>query len=310
MKGFSKILLVVLFAFLAAGCSKNSSGGAKKSLKIAYLPITHAIPLFAAAELASEDSGVKIELIKYSSWAELTDALNSGRVDGASVLIQLASKSKEQGVGLKAVALGHRDGNAVIVKPNINSAQELKGKTFAIPHRLSSHNILLRQMLSNAQIGTGDLNVIEMAPPEMPAALAQGQIDGYCVAEPFGARAVTLGVGKALHESGELWRNSICCAMVLTDNFIKNHPDAAKQFVAQYHEAGARIASDKDFANAVAKKYLIVDEATLKLSLEWISFDSLEITPAAYSDLSGKMVTFGLSSNPPQYEEFVASLRR
>jgi len=51
---------------------------------------------------------------------ELVDALNSGKVDGASMLIELAMKAKEQGIDLKAVALGHRDGNVVVVSKDIN----------------------------------------------------------------------------------------------------------------------------------------------------------------------------------------------
>jgi len=311
MTTFSKtLLLATLLAFSAAGCSKKNADNQKKVVKIAYLPITHAIPLLATAERASENSEFKIELVKYSSWPELTDALNTGRVDGASVLVQLAAKSKEQGVGLKAVALGHRDGNAIVVKQEINSSAELKGKTFAIPHRQSSHNILLRQMLSDAELSAEEVNVIEMAPPEMPAALAQGQIDGYCVAEPFGAKAVTLGAGKALYNSKQLWPNSICCSLVLTDDFINNHSETAKKFHTLYHEASDYLSQNKDFAATVAKKYLSVDDATLKLSLEWISFDSLNFTNEAYSDLREKMIKFGISANPPQYEEFVTNLGR
>jgi NitT/TauT family transport system substrate-binding protein len=308
---FSKALLLATLLVFLAGCSKkDAENKQKKVVKIAYLPITHAIPLFATAERNSENSELKIELVKYSSWPELTDALNTGRVDGASVLVQLAAKSKEQGVGLKAVALGHKDGNVVVVKQEINSAAELKGRTFAIPHRQSSHNILLRQMLSNAELGSEDVNVIEMAPPEMPAALAQGQIDGYCVAEPFGAKAVSLGAGKALYNSKQLWPNSICCSLVLTDDFINNYSETAKKFHTLYHEASDYISKNKEFATTVAKKYLTVDDATLKLSLEWISFDSLNFTREAYSDLSEKMVKFGISANPPKYEEFVTNLGR
>jgi len=308
---FSKALLLTsLLAFSVVGCKKEAETKQKKVVKIAYLPITHAISLFATAERASENSEFKIELVKYSSWPELTDALNTGRVDGASVLVQLATKSKEQGVGLKAVALGHRDGNVVVVKPEINNAAELKGKTFAIPHRQSSHNILLRQMLLNSDLNVEDLNVIEMAPPEMPAALAQGQIAGYCVAEPFGAKSVTLGAGKALFNSKQLWPNSICCSLVLTDDFINNYPETAKKFHALYHEASDYLSKNKDFAEAVAKKYLTVDDSTLKLSLQWISFDSLTFTREVYSDLSDKMVKFGISTNPPKYEDFVTNFEK
>jgi len=63
-------------------------------------------------------------------------------VDGASMLIELAMKAKEQGIDLKAVALGHRDGNVVVVSKDINKVEDLKGKSFAIPSKLSTHNSL------------------------------------------------------------------------------------------------------------------------------------------------------------------------
>jgi NitT/TauT family transport system substrate-binding protein len=315
MKKLKRVIAAVTalsLLFTLPGCDKNQSAKAAgpETIKIAYLPLTHALAVFAAKELAEEGkvgANVKIELVKFSSWPELMDALNTGRVDGASVLIELAAKSKEQGIDLKAVALGHHDGNAVIVKPGINSVAELKGATFAIPHRQSSHNILFRQMLADAGIGLVDVNLVELPPPEMPSALASGKIGAYCVAEPFGAKAVTMGAGKLLLESGELWEDSVCCALVLNNAFIKAHADAAKKFTKQYVQAGNYLAANADEGFRIAKKYLTVDEDTLKLSLKWISYKDLLITKKSYDHLTEKMVKFGLTEKPPKYEDFVAS---
>ena len=76
------------------GCARDAAATTgKRTIKIAYLPITHALPVFAAKEaLAASDDDLQIELVKYGSWPELLDALNTGRVDGASVLIELAMK--------------------------------------------------------------------------------------------------------------------------------------------------------------------------------------------------------------------------
>lgn len=52
--------------------------------------------------------------------------------------------AKEKGVDLKAAALGHRDGNVIVVNSEIQDPSEMKGKTFAIPSTQSSHYILLR----------------------------------------------------------------------------------------------------------------------------------------------------------------------
>ena len=180
------------------------------TLKIAYLPITHALPLFEAKKLLEEEnSNVQVELVKYGGWSELMDALNTSRVDGASVLIEMAMKSREQGIPLKLAMLGHRDGNVVITSKNISKPAQLKGKTFAIPNTQSSHNILrLQTLLEKNGMSADDVKILEMAPTEMPAALQSGQIDGYCVAEPFGAKAVDAGIGQVFATSEELWGDS------------------------------------------------------------------------------------------------------
>ena len=291
--------------FLAAltSCGNTQGKDSGNTVKIAYLPITHSLAALEEAEQLKNNDGVQVELVKYGSWPELLDALNSGRVDGASVLIELAMKSRQEGIGIKAVALGHRDGNVVVVNNDIGSAADLKGKTFAIPHRQSSHNILLNDALATAGLTIDDVNVTELAPTEMPSALASGQIDGYCVAEPFGAMGVSLGVGKVLFTSEELWEDSICCGLVLTDSFIENRPDDAKAFVEGYKAAGNSL--DKESAKEVAKKYLSQSDDVLETSLQWISYNDLDITEDIYNTLVEKVKAYGLSDNPPSYTDFV-----
>ncbi len=296
----SLIFTGILSAGLLCSCGDKSS---ENTVKIAYLPITHSLAVLQEAEELEKENGIKIELVKFGSWTELLDALNSGRVDGASVLIELAMKSKQEGIGIKAAALGHHDGNVVIVSNNVNSAADLKGRTFAIPHRQSSHNILLNETLAKGGLTIDDINVTELAPTEMPSALASGQIDGYCVAEPFGALGVSTGAGKVLYSSEELWEDSICCGLVLTDSFINNRPDDAKSFVESYKKAGNNL--DKETAKATAKKYFSQSEEILDTSLQWISYNNLEITEDTYNVLTEKVKNYGLSDNPPTYSEFV-----
>lgn len=301
------MVVVMLVSLTACGSRQGSTDktGDGKTIKIAYLPITHSLAVLAEADELQEEDGIKIELIKYGSWPELLDALNSGKVDGASVLIELAMKSKQEGVGIKAVALGHKDGNVLIVSNKIKDVSDLKGKTFAIPHRQSSHNILLNDALAKGKLTMDDINVTELAPTEMPSALASGTIDGYCVAEPFGAMGVSLGVGKVLYSSEELWEDSLCCGLVLTDAFIEAHPDEAKSFVQSYKAAGAGL--DEEKAKKVAKEYLNQKDEVLDISLQWISYKDLDITKDTYDVLVEKVKKYGLSDNPPVYEDFVKS---
>ncbi|MDR0954104.1 MAG: ABC transporter substrate-binding protein [Rikenellaceae bacterium] len=296
------IWAAALLTLSLASCQENET----ETIKIGYLPITHALPALTAAALQEEGDSPRIELVKFGSWTDLSDALNTGRIDGASVLVELAMKSREIGIGLKAVALGHTDGNVVIVAPGINSASDLRGKSFAIPHRQSSHYLLLNQVLGDAGLSVDDINIVELAPPDMPYALSSEQIAGYCVAEPFGAKAVDAGIGKVLFESAELWDHSLCCVLVLNEKYIEQHHKAAHEFVEAYKEAGEYIDSHREEVFELTREQLNIDKTVYDLSLRWISFDDLAIGRAYYDDLTRRVSEAGLSDTPPTYEEFIA----
>ncbi len=308
------LILVVIIVMVFSGCSNSAktSGDASnqqsevKTIKIAYLPITHALPLYIENELANIDSkNFKLELVKFGSWPELAEALNAGKVDGASMLIELAVKAKEKGIDLKAVALGHRDGNVVVVSEDINSAADLKGKSFAIPSKLSTHNLLLHIMLKNSGLSYSDVNIVELPPPEMPAALSEGRISGYCVAEPFGAQSVAAGKGKTLFESHELWEGSLCCGLVLRNDFIQNNQAVAEAFIKEYVNAGLKAEQKDEEVKSITSKYLKAESKVLDLSLQWISYENLRLEEEEYNALAKYMVEAELSENPPKYSDFV-----
>ncbi|MDE7321693.1 MAG: ABC transporter substrate-binding protein [Lachnospiraceae bacterium] len=288
----------------SAAVNDSPAENTKTVVTIGYLPITHALTIFEEKELLeAEDAQLQIKLQKFGSWTDLTDALNAGQIDGASMLVELAMSASSRGIGLKAVALGHRDGNVVVVSRQIESAADLKGKTFAIPSNQSSHNILLNDLLTEAGLTREDLNIIQLSPAEMPSSLAGKAIDGYCVAEPFGAQAVVNGIGHVLYKSEELWENSICCALVLREDFIDSHGDDTTLLAEYYNRAGDALTDEEKLA--VAEQYLGQDKKVMEKSLEWISFDNLAINTEDYERLTEKVKKDGILESPPAYEKFV-----
>lgn len=315
---FASILALGL-TFSLGACKDNSTTSNLKTsspteiapikqqiIKIAYLPITHALPVLALAQNneISKKHNIKIELVRYSSWLELLDALNTGHVDAAPVLAELAMKAHEQGLDLIAGASGHLDGNVFIASNKITTASDLKGKTIAIPHRQSSHYLLLLEVLKRGGLTKNDIQITELAPAEMPAALASGQIDAYCVAEPFGALGEILGLGHVLYTSAELWPHSLCCLLVLNKKFIKNNPELAKAFLDIYQAIGPTL-ENKAEAVKVASHFLKQNTQVLEKSLAFISFADLKLNENIYQELATKVKDAGLSSNPPSYKDFV-----
>lgn len=278
-----------------------------KTIRVAYLPITHALPLFAAKELETPDGPVHIELIKYGSWPELMDALNTGKVDAASVLVELGVKAREQGIDVRAAALGHTEGNIIIVGKDIHNVQDLKGKAFAIPHKQSTQKILVDLMLEKAGLSEQDVKVVEMSPPEMPSALAVGQIAGYSVAEPFGTLAVNLGYGKVFEDPDHLWHDNICCALVFNGKFVDEHHELAKAFTKEFIDAGAYLDEHPDAQTAISLKYMKFKEPIIEESLKIIGFKDLALTEERYQSLVHHMEHIHLIKSIPSYHEFVDS---
>ncbi|KIR02580.1 NLPA lipoprotein [Lachnospiraceae bacterium TWA4] len=256
--------------------------------------------------LEASNDDVQIQLVKFNAWTDLTDALSAGKIDGASVLVELAMNIVNNGIDLKAIGLGHKDGNVVVVSNDIKSASDLKGKTFAIPSAQSSHNILLNDLLKQAGMTREDLKIIQLSPTEMPSSLVSHAIDGYCVAEPYGAQIIAKDLGHVLYESSDLWEDSACCAFVLHQSLIDSNKEAANTIISKYFEAGNLL--DTKTSMAIAEKYLGQETKTLEQSLAWISYKNLELTQEEYNVLCDKVKAYGINENPPTYEKFVYSL--
>ncbi len=130
-----ELLLMGLILMVVTSCSSTQSN-AKISTRIGYLPITDHLILGIAKEQANFKS-VALDTVKFSDWASVSEALRSGSLDGAFLLAPLAFQTKLKDTPIKLVLLGHRDGSALIVsvKNGINTVQDLRGKTIAIPQR-------------------------------------------------------------------------------------------------------------------------------------------------------------------------------
>ena len=300
-------LLAVIIASIAYAYHEQEEPTAveQKTVRIAYLPITHALPVFATKELETPDGPVHVELVKYGSWPELMDALNTGKVDAAAVLVELGVKAREQGIDVRAAALGHTEGNIIIVGNDINSVQDLKGKSFAIPHKQSTHKIFVDLMLEKAGLTENDVRVVEMSPPEMPAALAVGQIAGYTVAEPFGSLALALNRGKVFEAPNALWHDNICCALVFNGAFVDTHHELAKAFTKAYLDAGAYLDAHPEAQKAIAKKYMKFKDPVIERSLQVISYKDLALTEERYQELVHHMKHIDLIKTVPAYTDFV-----
>lgn len=283
---WSVIAMLVFALFLIAGCGSKDAAtsnkkeaaesGSKTQITIGYLPITHSLPLFITDDQnKGKFKNVDLKLQKFASWPELTEALNSGAIDGAVTMSELAMVSQTKGIDQQLVALSHRNGDALVAIPSVKTVADLKGKTVAIPTRMSGHNILLSIALKDAGLKYSDVTIREMAPPDMPAALATGEIQAYIVAEPFGTQSILNGKAKVLKTAGDIWPNWICCALVINSKFVEQNKPAVQELVSSFAAAGKFADQNREEAIKIAQKYTKIKAENWRESLKLTTYSDL-----------------------------------
>jgi NitT/TauT family transport system substrate-binding protein len=237
-----------------AGKRGGKDGGIP--LRLGYLPITDHLTLIAHGLRTFER--LRLIPVKYGAWPELAEALRAGAVDAAFLLTPLGLTLRRQGAPVRAVLLGHRNGSVLTVssRATFETVLDLREKNIAIPSRFSTHYLLLRRLLSDHGMEAGVIRYTDMAPPEMVQALATGRIDGFIVAEPFGAQAEMLGVGRVMLLSRDIWKDHICCVLNIRESFLETYPDAVQELVDGLVDTGRFIESRREEAAVLSLPYL------------------------------------------------------
>lgn len=185
------------------------------------------------------------------------------------MIVPLAMKLREQGVPIRIVYLGHRDGSTVIVRKEdtARDLRDLRGKTFAIPSRYSNQNLVIRKLMEDQGIKQQEIKFVEMAPPDMPVALAAKAIDAYFVGEPHAAKAEFDGTGRVLYHAKDIWPHFISCCLIVTEKLIRERPDTVKDLVRGIAESGEWAETNRQQAATIASPYFRQDEKLLRYVL-------------------------------------------
>ncbi|SDH04005.1 NitT/TauT family transport system substrate-binding protein [Pseudomonas flavescens] len=214
-------------------------------VRIGYLPITDATPLLVAHNNGLfEAEGIKSERpVLLRSWAQVIEAFISGQVNVIHLLSPMTVWARYGSkVPAKVVAWNHVGGSGLTVAPDITDVKQLGGKTVAIPFWYSIHNVVVQQLLrdagltavskaTTASLAANEVNLIVLAPSDMPPALASKRIAGYIVAEPFNALAENLKVGRIQRFTGDVWRNHACCVVFMHEHDLNNRPEWSQKVV-------------------------------------------------------------------------------
>lgn len=278
------------------------------------------LPIACAARLVDHKTGgVKgrlFEYSKYSGWPEIKESLMAGRVQAAYMLAPLVMDLTTQKIPVKIVALGHRSGAVIMVRKDspYRKFKDLTGKRVAIPSRFAVDLLFLRKMLKQEGMRVEQIELVEMPPPDMPAALYAKAVDAYCTGEPFGAAAQKAGYAIPLKMTRDEWRNYICCVLTVRDELIKDAPELVQDLVNGVLSAGAwldqtRQNRDKAIEIAASREYFNQDKSILKFVMDnpadRVTYGDLRMIREEFDELMQLSIEAGTLKAPVPYEQYV-----
>src|SRR5258708_28342629 len=164
----------------------------------------------------------------------------AGRIQAAYMLAPLVMDLADRKVPVKIVSRGHRSGAVIMVRSDspYRTFKQLAGKRIAIPSRFAVDFLFLRKMLARENMTPSDIEIAEMAPPDMPAALYANAVDAYCTGEPFAAAAQKAGYARPLRMTRDEWRNYICCVLTVREELIDENTALVQDLVNNIIGAG------------------------------------------------------------------------
>jgi nitrate/nitrite transport system substrate-binding protein len=260
-------------AVYAAGSDKPE----KEEVKIGFIPLTDCASVVMASVLGFDKKyGVKIIPTKEASWAGVRDKLVNGDLDMAHVLwgliygVQLGVGGPKKDMAI-LMNLSH-NGQAITLSKKLADKGAVDGAslaqvmqrekreyTFAQTFPTGTHAMWLYYWLAAYGINPmKDAKIITVPPPQMVANMRVGNMDGYCVGEPWGHRAIADGIGITSVTSQDIWKDHPEKALGCTAEFVKKYPNTCRAVIAAILEASkwidAGLQNKMKMAETVASK--------------------------------------------------------
>jgi two-component system, oxyanion-binding sensor len=255
-------------------------------MTIGFMPLLDCALLVAAVELGfAADNGLDIRLVRESSWANIRDRVAVGHFDAAHMLGPMVV-AEAIGAGplnvplVAAMALG-LGGNAITVSNPLWSRMQAAGAqlgappalqaralakvisararagdpalTLAMVYPYSCHHYELRHWLLSSGINVdSNIHLVVIPPPLLVDALRSGQVDGFCVGEPWSSIAVAAGIGTIAAVCSDIWKWAPEKVLGMRRDYLEKNPQTVRSLIRSV-EAASRWAGDPDHHEHLAE---------------------------------------------------------
>lgn len=230
----------------AAGCSRAQSTdtapvgdqGAAAELRLGYFPnVTHAPALIGLEKgfYAKEIGSTKLVPTKFNAGGDAISALFGGSIDATFIGSGPAINGfdKSQGKSVRLVAGAASKGAQLVVKPEIASVDDLKGKTVVTPQLGNTQDVALKKFLADKQL----TDQVDVQNTENALALEEfkkGGVQAAWLPEPWSSRLVLEAGAKVLLDEKELWPDGgdfPTTVLIVRTEYLQQHPETIKALI-------------------------------------------------------------------------------
>ncbi|MFZ5496647.1 MAG: CmpA/NrtA family ABC transporter substrate-binding protein [Verrucomicrobiota bacterium] len=244
----------------AATAGSASDSPETPDLNFGIIALTDCSPIVIAHEKGFfRKYGINSKITKGANWAAIRDNLSTGSIQATHMLIGmplastmgLAGSPKKpmvipwllnrngQAVTLKAEWKGKVGADPKALKPFVDQANKLgEPLTFAMTFPPGTHAMWMRYYLAAGGINPDkDISLITIPPPQMVANMKIGKMDGFCVGEPWNARAIADNIGFTSVTTQDMWKDHPEKVCAFTEEFAEKNPKTVKAVLKALHEA-------------------------------------------------------------------------
>ena len=229
-------------------------------VKIGFIPLTDCAPIIVAAEMGFDKKyGIKITPSKEASWAGIRDKVVNGELHAAHVLYGLVY-GVQMGIGgqqkdMSVLLTLNHNGQGITLSNQLKDkgvkdgktlkrvmANENRDFTFAQTFPTGTHAMWLNYWLAaNGIDPVKDVKNIVVPPPQMVANMRIGNMDGYCVGEPWNARAIYDKIGYTVATTQDIWTDHPEKVLGSTADFVAKNPNTARAMMMAILDASKYI---------------------------------------------------------------------
>jgi NitT/TauT family transport system substrate-binding protein len=272
------LLVAVALLLVVAGCGSSddespAASGGSRQVKVGIIPILDVAPIYLGKQKGFFSSrGMELTLESGQGGAAIVPGVVSGQFQFGFSNVTSLLIAQSRGLPLKVVSNGVAStgkdkadfGGVVTRDDSIKTAADLAGKRVAVNTLKNIGDSTIRASVRKAGGDPSSIKFVELAFPDMPAALQAGRVDAIWVVEPFLSTSVGQG-GRLVASNYVDAAPDLTVAVYFTsEQLTRDDPDLVRRFTEAMTESLAYADAHPDEARQVLTTYTQIDQAVIQ----------------------------------------------